>query len=113
MLRLLAIALLLATAAGCSDGTCDPGQRVSNGLCYPEADAAPTHDSAFAGYGDPCGATADCVAPTDWCALDPGQTVGYCTHTGCKADASVCPPLWSCLDLSVFQAGLPAICTRP
>jgi hypothetical protein len=54
-----------------------------------------------------------CNCAADYCALMPGQTEGYCTRTGCKEDPSVCPADWSCLDLSQFLAGQPAICIKP
>jgi hypothetical protein len=41
----------------------------------------------------------------------PGQAQGVCTLDGCKADPSICPSGYSCFDLSVFGAELPAICT--
>jgi hypothetical protein len=64
------------------------------------------------GFGAACKANTDCPCGADYCALMPGQTAGYCTRTGCKEDASVCPSGWSCFDLSLFSPDLPAICTN-
>lgn len=130
---LLALGLV---ATACDSSDCDPGQTYRDGLCYPDPDAAPAEGTAdagtdaadagtidagaadaavdaFAHYGDVCEETAECEAPSNYCAIQPGETVGYCTHTGCVEDASVCPDDWSCLDLSVFDPTLPSICTPP
>jgi hypothetical protein len=66
-----------------------------------------------AAYGSPCTDTAACAAPTNYCAVMPGQTTGYCTTTGCIEDPTVCPSGWSCFDLSKFQPGGPAVCVKP
>jgi hypothetical protein len=55
----------------------------------------------------------DCCDPAPYCAVQPAQSEGYCTLTGCLDDASICPSDWGCMDLSVFAEGLPAICTAP
>lgn len=122
---LLAVALVL----GACDGgeKCDPGQRYDHGLCYvasPDGTAASTDaasgeggpDGGTAGqtaFGATCGDSSECAAPTDWCAMQPGQTEGYCTETGCLDQPDECPDGWACTDLSIYQEGLPAICTRP
>jgi hypothetical protein len=109
--------LALLTGPACVSEPCDPGQTYRHGLCYPDVDAqgAPGADAGdpFAHYGDPCADTSECDAPTDYCALQPGQPTGYCTHTGCLEDESVCPDGWDCLDLSVFNPTLPSICSQP
>jgi hypothetical protein len=64
-------------------------------------------------FGASCTTDSDCTCAASYCALMPGQAAGYCTAKGCKADPSVCPPDWSCFDLSVFSADLPAICMKP
>jgi hypothetical protein len=65
-----------------------------------------------AGFGATCKSDGDCPCAADYCALMPGQKTGYCTKTGCKEDATVCPNNWSCFDLSLFAASLPSICTK-
>lgn len=138
VILLAALACLAGLAAGgCIDSYCDPGQTHQDGLCYPgldaqppsidggAADGGPTDGSAddggsadatadpFAHYGDVCADTDGCEAPADYCAVQPGQPTGFCTHTGCLEDDGVCPAGWGCLDLSVFDPTLPSICTQP
>jgi hypothetical protein len=48
-----------------------------------------------------------------FCAIQPGQTDGFCTATGCVEDPGVCPEDWSCFDVSMFQAGAPSFCLAP
>ena len=93
---------------------CDPDQRYSYGLCY-TIDAAPSDGTAmtFPHFGDVCTGDPDCIAPTDYCAKYPSDPTGYCTRTGCLTDPTICPGGWSCLDLSVYLPGLPAICLKP
>jgi hypothetical protein len=55
----------------------------------------------------------DCGCAADYCAVQPGQSSGYCTAAGCKEDPSICPDGWTCLDLSVFDPSLPSICREP
>lgn len=64
-------------------------------------------------FGGACADSSACSGAASYCALQPGQTEGYCTATGCKEDASVCPSGWSCFDLAVFQPGGPSICMKP
>lgn len=64
------------------------------------------------GFGAACSSNADCSCAASYCALQPGQSKGYCTKTGCSTDESLCPSGWSCFDLSRFAPGQPAICTR-
>ncbi len=75
----------------------------------------PPSDGGAAGgsFGAACGSSAACSGAANYCALSPGASTGYCTATGCKANPSVCPDKWGCLDLSSFQPGSPAICTKP
>jgi hypothetical protein len=78
----------------------------------PTPDAATTDGGASA-FGAACTDNATCTAPTTYCAKMPGSPAGYCTVTGCKENASVCPSGWKCFDLSAFQPGAPSICTKP
>lgn len=81
----------------------------SGGACSP--------NDAGAEFGSACkdGKTSsDCpCAPANYCAIMPGQSEGYCTAQGCKANPSICPSGWSCFDLSAFSPGLQPICLRP
>ena len=110
------IALLLVAACEPESERCDPDQRYSYGLCY-AIDAPPLPVDAAPGsylhFGDVCTGDPDCAAPTDFCAKYPSDPTGYCTRTGCLADPNRCPAGWSCYDLSVILAGLPAICVKP
>lgn len=109
---------LLAGLANCGE-QCDPGYHLENHLCY--IDVAPDGAAGAGGEAGACSETtfasdclsnADCVCDSDFCAGYPGQ-VGFCTRTGCDTEPSVCPSGYSCMDLSSFGAGLPAICSQP
>jgi hypothetical protein len=76
-------------------------------------DAAGDGGAPSSGFGAVCTMDATCVAPTTYCAKRPGSDTGYCTVTGCKENASICPTGWSCFDLSKFQEGAPSICSQP
>ncbi len=64
-------------------------------------------------FGRTCKENKECEGVASYCAVMPGKTTGYCTATGCKTNASVCPSGWSCFDISLFQPGAPSICTKP
>lgn len=116
-----------ATCVGCDDVACDPDQINTGEFCVaapadhgmPDGGAtgaAGAPDSAGAGanaFGASCSDASECPAPTDWCAVQPPDTTGFCTRQGCLDDPSICPDEWSCMDLSVFSPTLPAICTPP
>ncbi len=109
----IALTLLLA---GCGVGRlCDPDQTHVNGVCYaPDAPPATADaDETYAHFGDVCVVDTDCPVPTSFCAKLPADPTGYCTAVGCLTDPAVCPAGWGCFDLSVLQAGLPSICTKP
>lgn len=122
--------LTVLTAAGCAaDATCDPGQELRGGYCFPvTADAGPRPDSTPPGDagGDTCEPDAgpdtigrpctdnidhsecDCSAP--YCAINPGMTQGTCTRTDCIEYPERCPVGYACMDLSIFDPALPSIC---
>jgi hypothetical protein len=134
-LMLMASALALP---GCyDDDPCDPGQKLENGACVAVVEDV-SEDSGASGaggagnsqaggagdnaggapaadFGDACSEHGDCADPVPYCALQPGQEIGYCTATGCNPpeDTDVCPDGWGCMDLSIFAAGEPVICTQP
>ena len=120
VLGLLLLASLPVSLAGCGE-RCDPGYHLEHHICYVDAvgDAgaagaagAPScDDPSVTTFGAVCMADADCVCDSDFCAAYPGQA-GTCTRTGCDQDPSVCPSGYSCMDLSSFGAGLPAICVK-
>ncbi|HET9953572.1 MAG TPA: hypothetical protein VFQ61_03660 [Polyangiaceae bacterium] len=93
----------------------DVGVPVTNctfvfGEPVPTADPEPMPSDSF---GAKCGKPEDCSAPAVYCAVQPGQTEGYCTASGCKEDASRCPGGWGCFDTSMFQPGGPSFCSKP
>jgi hypothetical protein len=104
-----AVLLLGAFAACTEDQPCDSDQELRNGFCFPvDASApAPTPDAAVAeagaAFGQACTATGnECSAPAYYCALQPGQSVGFCSAFGCDTDPSLCPSTWTCMDLTPF-----------
>lgn len=113
ILSLCSILVLVVVIAGCEPASerCDRNQHYAYGLCY-ELDAGPS-DPSYAHFGDVCMTVAACTAPTEFCNRPPAAPVGYCTRTGCVADPAVCPDGWHCLDLSVTNAGLAAVCVQP
>lgn len=74
---------------------------------------SPSGGAASGSFGATCTDSTGCSGAASYCALMPGRSSGYCTATGCKANPSVCPEKWGCLDLSSFQPGAPPICTKP
>jgi hypothetical protein len=103
-----ALTLLLAGAVACTeDKPCDGDQELRDGFCYPvdagaaalPADAAASE--AGAAFGQPCTATGnECSPPAYYCAVQPGQSAGFCSAFGCDTDPSVCPSTWTCMDLT-------------
>ena len=53
--------------------------------------------------GDP---SPDCLAPAPYCAIQPGQSTGYCSVLGCVENPALCPMGWSCFSLI-------NVCVRP
>jgi hypothetical protein len=73
-------------------------------------------EQAAAAFGRPCSDAQthrDCGCGADYCAIQPGQSSGYCTATGCTQDPTVCPANWGCFDLSGFDPSAPSICRAP
>ncbi len=137
MARWLVLTASTLALVGCyDDDPCDSGQELQDGACVAVVEDSPGDSGAsgaggagnprgggaggngggrVADFGDPCAEQNDCAAPVPYCALQPGQAVGYCTATGCvpPEDTDVCPDGWGCMDLSIFAAGEPVICTQP
>jgi hypothetical protein len=91
-------------------GVADAGGDAASGS--PAAGGCVLAGGDALGFGAPCREDAECTCAADYCALMPGQSKGYCSKTGCDVTPSVCPTDYSCLDLSKFVAGQPAICTK-
>jgi len=90
-----------------SGGTKDAGPTAPGN----DADVTPT-GCADSTFGSACFTATDCGCDTGFCAAMPSQQ-GFCTHSGCLQDTSVCPSGWTCMDLSAYgQQGL-SICTPP
>ena len=123
--RVFSIFVILGTTALASlmgacteDDPCDEGEVLVDGWCNPApVDAAPPEPGSDAAVGNPggdeaggaapafgqtCMTAAECSAPTNYCALVPGQPSGSCTATGCNLDPTICPTGWSCMDLTAF-----------
>ncbi len=104
----LAIALLAIGfwLGACTEKTpCSAGEELRNDYCWP-VDAAPAAEAAVheAGstFGEPCASSAECLAPTSYCAIQPPATTGFCSTFGCDQDPSICPSTWACMDLTPY-----------
>lgn len=100
---------------------CDSGQIFRDNACYEpvpvQPDAALATDAGtealacapYEGFGESCKADWQCRCGLDSCNTFTG---GYCTHTGCLQDKSICPAGWSCMDLTTVGA-VGSACVRP
>ncbi|MDB4988223.1 MAG: hypothetical protein JWN04_3401 [Myxococcaceae bacterium] len=98
-----ASAPVLASDGG-AETTVDGGVHVAPACTLLGGDAA--------GWGAPCKEQSDCTCEASYCALMPGQSMGYCSKTGCKTEPDLCPSDWTCFDVSQFAPGQPSICTK-
>ena len=128
---LVAVAGLVACT---TESPCDDNQELRAGYCWPidaaiaSADVSPASDgvaatesgdgldtgmtSAVSPFGLPCKASTECVAPTVYCVIQPGQANGFCSAFGCDKNLGICPVGWGCMDLSPY--GMAAhICIPP
>jgi hypothetical protein len=97
----------LMTLACDAEDACDSGQRYEQGVCVTPMKAVVAVDAGCTEVlEDEIGATcvddAECSCAAPFCAVQPGQTEGYCTILGCKEPGGSCPAGYSCLDLSAF-----------
>jgi hypothetical protein len=119
----------LTMLVGCSEDTpCDPGYIHVTSSCVPlPPEAAPPKPVADAGvdagaldaapvvvtgsmFGDFCDSAKPCTGEVSFCAAKPGSS-GYCSRQGCDLNASICPPTWTCADLSFVGQG--HFCSKP
>lgn len=124
--NILKFVLVAAFAtAGCANtATCDDDERFTNGMCLPKPAAPPpsdaaadapepavcTPDAALTGeFGRKCTHHTECGCPAPICAVQPGQTEGFCTQV-CPNDPSVCPSNFRCIDLSAIDPSYPKTC---
>jgi hypothetical protein len=110
------LGLLACLIGACTEPSpCDAGEVLRDGWCFavdaaaPAIDAAVSDDAGAGGeasapsaFGKVCTTTAECVAPTVYCAVQPGKSVGFCTAFGCDLDPGVCPSGWGCMDITPF-----------
>jgi hypothetical protein len=122
-------ALLLGSGACDLSQHCDPGQVYVDRTCVnvPDAGAGASDGgddssalgvddgggscSPYQGFGGTCTATSQCSCGLDSC--NTFMNANYCTHTHCLADPSICPPGWTCLDVSAFDPATGSACLRP
>jgi hypothetical protein len=76
------------------------------------AEVGPASEAAAPGnWGAACtqsGVSAECQVPSDYCAIQPGTTAGYCTAINCTTNATLCPAGWTCFDVTVMN-----FCMKP
>ncbi len=124
------MALIVAGAMGCSGDRCGPDMELTDGGCVPAALPAPSADKAREpttdeptadetddpvgeGLGLVCLEDADCPADFDLCMRSPFDAEGYCSSRDCVVRAKeACPAGYHCMDLSIFDPGLPTACAR-
>jgi hypothetical protein len=118
----LAVCLWLS---GCeADDPCDEGYTYKQGACLldpemeskdagatPDAGDVPAEDAGENGtecdedqsqvLGKSCMSDEGCNCAAPYCALQPGQTVGFCT-VNCKPSPDDCPNGYRCFDLSAL-----------
>ena len=117
---------VVVLASGCANtATCDPNQELRNGLCLPQAppsddaasDAGPLPQcgpdaSADGQFGQTCVDSSECACPAPFCAVQPGESQGFCTQINCVSDPALCPSGWSCVDLSAVDPSYPSTCLQ-
>jgi hypothetical protein len=60
-------------------------------------------------FGAVCKANAECTGDSNYCAMQPGSTVGYCSASGCDTNPAACPATgWTCMKFP----GAPAFCMK-
>ena len=99
-------------AAGSSAETGGAPQGGEGGEAGAPGNSSPGGAPASDGgkLGDECASDDACSPAAHYCAINPGDTVGYCTPTGCDEDPSVCPSdAWSCED-QYMAFGYPSFC---
>jgi hypothetical protein len=125
------VALALPGGLGCDVSQhCDPGQIYMHYACYdpPQGGADGGIDSdvdvvgndgndaagacaQYEGFGATCTVVSQCPCGLDSCNTFMGAN--YCTRTHCLADPTICPPGWTCLDVSAFDPATGSACVHP
>jgi hypothetical protein len=110
-----------AADAGSAYPVADAGQSVVDGAVAEAGAEGGAAQCTLAGgdgqgFGAPCSDTqahSDCPCAANYCSKSPFDTQGYCSRTGCKENPGLCPPGWTCFDVSQFAPGQPSVCTKP
>jgi hypothetical protein len=76
-----------------------------------EAQAGAPGAAPETGFGATCTTDDHCADPAPYCAKSPMDTEGYCTVTGCSADAKLCPDGWTC-NTAYMTYGAPDFCAK-
>jgi hypothetical protein len=138
LLSLLSFAILVGCDPS---EPCDPDQHIEDSVCIDDAAGAGASGGGGAGAdagsetafdagidaaldaGSECSQSLDdalaidcadqaacgCAAP--YCAVMPGQTIGYCTTRDCDPEGDDCPSGYQCFDLSSLGVmGVPTFC---
>jgi len=107
MVLLFFLLVPLVPGCGMDDADrCRPDMVYKNGACYPQG-AGP------AGLGEACTNAEDCILDgTDHCAINLGETEGFCTIRDCSAEPDDCPTDWKCCNFadSINDLGYPDMC---
>ncbi|MEY4578757.1 MAG: hypothetical protein RL701_3460 [Pseudomonadota bacterium] len=98
----------LSIASACDpNDPCDPGHYADHGACYPQRaapDASEESDAgsatpSYAGFGKTCSSAADCTPEAPSCGA---PTSPVCTAVNCMDKTGLCPPGWTCFDITSF-----------
>ncbi len=100
----------LGLAACVGDEVCDEGLTLKDGACTLATQDSADKPDPPEGMGQACSADAECPAAADYCVKQPGAATGICTFKDCTQDPDSCPKGFYCLNLGIFQAGLPTVC---
>ena len=61
-------------------------------------------------FGRLCSTAQECACDTDFCATNPGESVGFCTIVDCLSAPESCGVGFVCLDVSDFTPELSSLC---
>jgi hypothetical protein len=111
-MRALLVLSLVASAACFSDGSCDPDQIATEGICIPTPLLPDAQHRQATTFGKVCTSGDECGPDTDACAVSPGAVEGFCTRVGCLAEPAMCPEEWTCFDASAFLPDF-SLCVPP
>lgn len=61
-------------------------------------------------FGTACQGSDECGCDTDYCAVQPGETAGFCTIIGCADSPEACAEGFTCFDVSAVAPDLGSLC---